>query len=123
MERTSQDIADLIRSRTFAFTSEAELHVSLAQLLAAKGRVPRREVRLTDADRVDLVVDLDTGLLAIEVKIAGANGDVRRQLSRYAASNRVTELMLITTLRRHLTGLGPSIGGKPLTRVLLRASL
>jgi hypothetical protein len=120
VERTAQHIADLVRRQTFAFTNEVELHVGLAQLLTDQGLIPRREVQLTDADRVDLMVDLDAGPLAIEVKIAGANGDVRRQLSRYAASDQVAELMLITTLRRHLTGLGPRIGGKPLTRVLLR---
>jgi hypothetical protein len=123
VKRTAQQVADLLRSRTYAFANEVELHVGLAQRLTEDGLVPRREVWLTAADRVDLVVDLDAGPLAIEVKIAGANGDVHRQLGRYAASDRVAELMLVTTLRRHLAGLGPQIGGKPLTRVLLRGGL
>lgn len=123
VERTARYIADLLRSRTYAFTNEVELQESLAQRIADDGLVPLREVRLTDADRVDLMVDVDAGALAIEVKIAGTNGDVRRQLTRYAASDRVAELMLVTTVRRHLSQLGPQIGGKPLTLVLLRGGM
>ena len=119
MKRTAQQVAALLRTRIFTFTNEDELQWGLAQVLAEDGMSPRREVRLSPADRVDLLVGIIGGDLAIEVKIAGADGDVRRQLERYAGSDQVAELMLVTTLRRHLAAVGPTIGGKPLTAVRL----
>jgi hypothetical protein len=123
VDQTAEAIAALIRSQRFAYTNEIELHGGLAEVLAGQGLSLRREVYLTAHDRVDLLVALPGRTLGIEVKIAGAAGNVRRQLGRYAANDQVDELMLITTVRRHLVGLGDEMGGKPLTRVLLRGGL
>jgi len=123
VDQTAEAIAELIRGRQFVYANETELHAGLAEVLADRGLSLRREVRLSAQDRVDLLVALPGRALGIEVKIAGAAGDVRRQLRRYAASDQIDELMLITTLRRHLAGLGDDLAGKPLTQVLLRGRL
>lgn len=124
MQPTAQDLADLLRGRTFTYADEDDLQQGIAQLLTTAGLDPHREFRLSDRDRVDVLVGITGGRrLAIEVKLAGTAGDVRRQLSRYATHDQVDELMLVTTRRHHLTGLGSHLGGKPLTRVLLRGSL
>ncbi|MEN3308902.1 MAG: hypothetical protein V7603_5104 [Micromonosporaceae bacterium] len=123
MEHTAESIGRLIQSHPYAYANEDELQAGIAGVLAEDDLTPRREVRLSDRDRLDVLVDLGPRTLGIEVKIAGAAGDVRRQLLRYAASERVDELMLVTTVRRHLACLPDEIGGKPLTRVLLRGGL
>lgn len=123
MDQTAEGIAELIRGRQFAYANEIELHGGLAEVLADQGLSLRREVYLNAHDRVDLLVALPGRALGVEVKIAGAAGDVRRQLRRYALSDQVDELMLITTSRRHLVGLDDQMAGKPLTRVLLRGGL
>ena len=124
MGHTAATVARLIQRSRFTYANEIELHVGLTEVVATEGLPVRREVRLTERDRLDLLVELTGPVhLGVEVKIAGANGDVHRQLVRYAASDQLDELMLVTTLRRHLVGLPAIIGGKPFTPVLLRGGL
>lgn len=121
---TAETIGRLIQGRQFTYANEDELQAGIAELLTGVGLTAHREVRLSSQDRLDILVELSGPIaLGIEVKIAGAAGDVRRQMRRYAASERVDELMLVTTLRRHLAGLPDELGGKPLTRALLRGGL
>lgn len=121
---TAETIGRLIERHQFAYADEDELQAGIVELLAGSGLTARREVRLSTQDRLDILVELSGPIaLGIEVKIAGAAGDVRRQLLRYAASDRVDELLLVTTLRRHLAGLTDELGGKPLTLALLRGGL
>lgn len=67
-----------------------------------------REARLTSRDRVDFLV---FGV-AVEVKIGGSLSSVVRQLHRYAASDRVEAILLVTTQLR-LARVPRSLGGKP----------
>lgn len=110
---TTQDIAAIVRRSRLRYANEDELQEGLAAALTAAGARVEREVRLTSRDRIDLLV----GTIGIEVKIAGDARRVERQLERYAASDRVTDLILVTNRARH-TPPG-MIDGKPVTRILL----
>lgn len=87
-------IAALLRSKRFVFDDELELQDRIEDVL---GDAARREVTLSAGGRIDFMV----GSIGIEVKIAGSGLSVARQLQGYAQSSELTELILVTTLRRH----------------------
>lgn len=118
---TAADVARLLTGVHFEYRNEIQLHDGI-QTRLVDGGIPvadrQREVVLSPADRIDFLLD-DLG---IEVKVKGQLYAVYQQLTRYAASPRVRELLLVTTCRRH-TAAGPTVGGKPLTVVRLRGGL
>jgi hypothetical protein len=109
---TARAVADVIRACRFHYQDEDGLQRGIAGALAAAGLAARREVRITPRDRLDFLV----GGTAVEVKVAGQPGSVLRQLQRYAASDLVADLVLVTTRARHAS-LPSVVGGKPLTVV------
>jgi hypothetical protein len=111
-------IADLLDSYRFTYQSEAELQNSISMLLASQGWDFEREVRLTDRDRIDFLI----GKLGLEVKIKGSWAETFRQLQRYAASDRIEGLLLVTTKLQHVR-LVREIGGKPLVIKWIGAAL
>lgn len=82
-----------------------------ARLASTKAPV-EREVILSRRDRVDLLV----AGVAIECKVAGEADAVLAQLTRYAASDRVDSLVLLTRRAQHRR-LPTEAGGKRLTVV------
>lgn len=112
-EVTGAAVADVIRRFRFRYANERELQDAIADALRSRGYSVEREARLDTHSRVDLLV----GRVVVEVKVAGAVGAVRRQLDRYAASERVGALVLVTTRARHVYP--DTIGGKPLEVVSL----
>lgn len=91
----------------FRFGSEDELQEGLALALGAAGHSVEREVRLDSHNRIDLLVER----IGIEVKVAGKPDAVLAQVTRYAQSELVDGLILVTTRMRHR--LPPEINGKP----------
>ena len=109
--------ADRLRaclSIKFVGQNEAQLQDALQTLLKASYSHVRREHRLTETDRIDFLVER-TG---IEVKIQGSLTQVMRQLRRYADSDDVDDLVLVTTRALHRQ-LPHTLGGKPLTVIWL----
>lgn len=106
---TATDVATVIGAYIFCCANEDGLQEGIAGALSVEGYYPEREVRLTTRDRVDILV----GRVGVEVKIAGRADRVLRQLTRYAASDRVDELLLATTRASHRT-LPSTVSGKPL---------
>lgn len=98
-----------IANRPFWYRTEADLQAQVGDVALHLGMTAEREVRLSERDRIDLLI----GRLGVEVKVAGATNTVARQLLRYAASDRVDVLLLVTTRLAHLQ-LPQSVGGKPL---------
>lgn len=102
--------ADVIcRSATPTICSEEDLQAWLGELFEQHGFRARQEVQLSASDRVDFLVDGT----AIECKVGGSQAAALRQLQRYAESDQVEDLLLVSTRRMH-TGLPTTIRGKPL---------
>jgi hypothetical protein len=115
---TAAVVAEAIERFRFRYSSEDQLQEGLAGALAAAGIVAEREVRLGPRDRIDLLA----GRVGIEVKVKGAASDVARQLARYASSDRVDELVLVTTRSSHWR-VPRTVNGKPVVVVPARFDL
>lgn len=96
---TSHIIASL-RSHRLRFGTEQQLHEDIAQLLTSMSVVFVRELRLSDADRIDFY--LPEYKIGIECKVAGGPTAVAAQLLRYAQHDDVNELILVTSRRSQL---------------------
>lgn len=113
-EVTAAFVAETLRRYRFRhFAHEDDLQDAIAHVLRGAGFPVLREARLDNHSRVDLLV----ARIVVEVKVAGAASAVRRQLERYAASERVDGLVLVTTRARHVYP--ATIGDKPLEIVSL----
>lgn len=102
-------VLDVLRAHRYHFSGEHQLQEGLALALTEAGLPVRREVRLTARDRVDLL----TGRVGIEVKVAGSAETVLRQVQRYATSDLLDALIVVTTRATH-RALPDVVGGKPL---------
>ena len=104
-------IVAALEAARFRFVDEAGLQAGIAEVLAGAGLgAVSREHRLSARDRVDFVV----GGVAVEVKVTGAAADVVRQLLRYAEDAAVAELVLVTTVNRHVVAMPAALRGRPL---------
>lgn len=109
-------ISDFLSQRRFNCGSEAELQACIGKVLEEYApRCVFREVDLGEFGRVDFMV----GTTAIEIKTKGSLVAVRRQLFRYAMSERVSNLILATTVRK-LCRMPASMNDKALGVVLLK---
>lgn len=102
-----------IKSRRHPASTEAALQGSIFVALDFMFCDPEREVCLNVADRIDFLV----GNVGVEVKVKGAVGEVTRQLFRYAKSDRISSLLLVTTCQKHKVLDQGVANGKPI-RVL-----
>jgi hypothetical protein len=99
-------IIDLIRGAKIDLSNEKRAQADMEQLLTRAGIPFDREVRLSESDIVDFMVDG----IGIELKLRGARKkDVYRQLCRYARHPRVVALLLASNLSM---GLPAQIEGK-----------
>lgn len=110
---TTDHIERVLQATPLPRTPEIRLQNAIALALADHGFLFHREVRLTPEDVIDFVVD---DRLGIEVKVDGSLSEVTRQLHRYAHSERVSELLLVTTRSKHRP-MPPAFGRTPI-RVL-----
>jgi len=106
------DVVAAIGAHRYGYTGEGELQEGLAAVLTLTGLPVRREVHLDARDRIDIL----TGRVGIEVKVAGQSDRVLSQLRRYADSPLLDQLVLVTTCARH-RDFPARVGGKPLTVV------
>lgn len=110
---TAASVAGVLRSLATILHHATEDRLQFDIAFALSGAFPservEREVILEgDLGRIDVVV----GRVGIEVKIAGRPEDVSEQLRRYARSERLDELVLVTTRIDHGSGAG-KVDGKP----------
>ena len=110
---TAREVADALRRYRFRYVDEDGLQAAVADALEREGLDAQREASLDAKNRVDVLV----GRIGVEVKIAGPVADVRRQLARYARSESIDGLVLVTTRARHQ--FPREVEGKPLEVVSL----
>ncbi len=123
---TAEELAKLFVEHRFRFKDEKELQAGIYQVLAKQEEIlfiP--EYALSPGDRIDFFV-LGDGI-GIEVKTDDSKGGaglsvVTRQLWRYAKSDDVKALILVTTRFKHRS-LPSEILGKPLFVVYLNSFL
>jgi hypothetical protein len=111
------DIAALIERHRYTVTCEADLVKAVSSVLAAAGCSFSSEVRLSARERLDFLV----GPVGLELKVSSHAGPVLRQVTRYMQHDRVAELVLVTTCRRHV--LPPMVLGKPVRVAMARPAL
>ncbi len=88
-----------LRCHAFHVCNEAELQAGIAEVLEKAGVAFKREHRLNKSDIIDFYLpDQKAG---IEVKVDGSMTDVARQLDRYALSDQIGILFLVTTKHKH----------------------
>jgi len=115
---TTSQVARLLADGLTFRGDEAQLQRDIATLLDA---IPgfKREARLGVRERIDFLLTREG--LGIEVKVDGATSALRRQLGRYAQSDRIREMLVVTT-RTRLAQLPEWIGGKRIRVLVLIGS-
>lgn len=113
----TSEILRLIGSVRFGYATENELQQQLHELLKTTSAEVIREHRLSSRDRVDFFLKSERRNVALECKIKGSVTAITSQLARYAESEDVSEIVLVTSKRVHLAAecfREKEILGKPL---------
>lgn len=100
-------------------TTEAELQSAVASALHVYSWPFREQVEIAPKDRIDFVVAFCIG---VELKVKGSLAAVTRQLHRYALSDKIAALVLVTTVHR-LARVPRLLNGKRVHVVSLRPGL
>lgn len=108
---TVEQITSALAAGTFTYVDEVDFHRGIDTALTAAGIDFTPEVRLNSRDRIDYLI----GTVGVEVKIKGTTDALRRQITRYADSPLVDELLVITTRPRHMDLHRKVLAGKPVT--------
>jgi hypothetical protein len=104
------DVLEHLRAFRFDASTEDTFQLAVARALQLRGAAFEREVRLSARDRIDFLLG---GGIGLELKINGAPSEVTRQLLRYAESDRISALVLVTTRALH-RAMPAVLLGKPL---------
>lgn len=113
-------LAATIQSHRYRYDHERELHEALARCLTDAGHTVAREVRLSERDRIDFLVNERIG---IEVKVQGGPSSVLGQLGRYARHETIAGLLLVSDRMQLGRIAATAINGKPFRAVLLLGGL
>jgi len=117
-------LCDTLYHTRFRYKSEKDLQHGVGQVLTGLNLVFKSEYILAPRDRIDFLIT-NSGI-GIECKSDDSTGGtslaaVTRQLMRYAQSDQVNELILLTTMSKH-KHLPDTMNGKPLYIVHLLLS-
>lgn len=94
---TGADVARVLVGYRLPVSNEAAMQEAIGRAFTAEGIPHQREVT-RGADRIDFVV----GGVGVECKVQGSVTEVMRQLQRYALWEELTDLLLVTTVGKHL---------------------
>lgn len=104
---TVSDVVELLRTTPFVLKDEKSVQSAIGTVLNSHGIRHKREVRLSEKDIVDFMVE---GGIAIEVKMSGAQKrSIFRQCERYCEHASVSAIILMTA---KTMGLPAEINGK-----------
>lgn len=107
-------LCEVIAGYQYSYTCEDELQRAIASVLTDSGIPHQREFPLNKRDKIDFLV----GRIGIEVKIKEGLTAVTRQVHRYAQSDLIDSLILVTAKASH-RGLPREMSGKPVSVVYL----
>ncbi|HEX7650631.1 MAG TPA: hypothetical protein VF450_24755 [Noviherbaspirillum sp.] len=113
------ELASLLERFRYRFITEKDLQDGIEAVLKVSGIAYERERSLSAPDRPDFLVQ---GGIAIEVKIKGSLAELLRQVSRYAAHDEVSGILVCGT-PYWLPTVPKQIGGKTLYSLRLVGSL
>lgn len=127
MKAIALNVIDSIRSilAKYRFTPlhEADLQAQVATALATAGVESDREV-VAERGRYDLLVHTLGVRVVLELKVTGSAPAVERQAQRYALTDGIDAVVVVTTSNRlaiELEGPGDdTLGGKPFAVIALR---
>jgi histidyl-tRNA synthetase len=113
----------LLAAYTFTPLDEADLQDQVATVLATAGVDVDREV-LAAGGRYDLLARTRGVRVVLELKVTGSAPSVERQAQRYALTDDVDAVVIVTTSNRLARALarvgGETLGGKPFAVIALR---
>jgi len=98
----------LLRSYRYDLSSERSLQDGIERVLREESIEFERECVLGPGEHIDFLI----GGIGVEVKIKGSLSSVTRQLMRYALSERITAVLLVTSRMQH-AALPGTLRGKP----------
>ena len=109
----------------FAPANEADLQVQVLRALATAGIQADREV-IAERGRYDLLARMPGSRIVLELKVTGSAPAVERQAQRYALTDGVDAVVVVTVSNRLARELsrpdGDTLGGKPFAVIALRGS-
>lgn len=100
-------IFQLLKGARFIMSNEKSVQQDIEKLFLSNQQAFKREFIFDDENTIDFLMDDGIG---IEVKIKGNKRAIYRQLERYAQMDKVTHLILVTSIS---TGLPAELNGKP----------
>ena len=115
---TVASLKKLLSNQAYTITEERLIQDKIEAVLNTKKVQHLREAHLTKRDRIDFLV----GTIGIEVKLKTPVTQVTRQLHRYAQSDLISELLLITT-SPSLAQIPKEFNNKPIHVLLLITAL
>lgn len=125
---TAHDAMNRIRAAlsSYAFVphNEAELQSQVSEVLASVlGVEVEREV-VAERGRYDIMVRVDGFAIVLELKVKGSANQVERQAQKYALTDGVDAVAVVTTKQRLASDITASgareLGGKPFAVIALR---
>lgn len=111
MSKQNQIIEKMLSSYRFNFANEDELQSAVEEILKENSVDFIREFQLSDKDRIDFLI----GTIGLEIKVGFSYSDVIRQLHRYAQSEQIEALILLTSRLSHT--MPKEINGKTLCTI------
>jgi hypothetical protein len=105
---TAQELRKLIQSYDYVYHNETELQDQIEIVLKDGNILYSREHRLDDKSRIDFY--LPDGKIGIEIKVKSGANVVSEQLARYAHSDQIKCLILITSRMAHVQLQGTMYG-------------
>lgn len=109
-EDTLEALDGLLSRQPLRLRQEKQAQADLEEALTAAGLPYRREVTLAPGDIIDFLVGPAGATVGIEMKIKAPRRAIYRQLTRYARSEELQALLLLTATPM---GLPPTIHDKP----------
>src|SRR5690606_27675240 len=94
IQRSMLEIAGKFKLQPFSFSQEKQTQADVERYLSLEGLNFEREYRLSPQDIPDFLIKIESGNIALEVKINCARRAIYRQLERYAAHKEVNGIIL-----------------------------